>query len=75
MNESLTQKEQTTVQMLGKIYTLIVEIIQEGRAPEVVEGDKAEAAFYIHGLQNMILAQAAARDYPTQFRTMGSRIG
>lgn len=67
----LTYEEQSVVESLGYIYNHFCEIVGDG-ASRV--DDLREVAFHIHALQNMILAQSAAREYPSQFRLMGGQI-
>lgn len=65
----LTPAEHRAVILAGELYTLIVtEIIgkDDSRA-----GDVRELCAYIHGIQHMVLAQAAARAYPARYRLLG----
>ena len=54
--------------VLGGVYGKFVDMMVPGPARD---GDLAEVAFHVHGLQRMILAQAAARAYPERYRLRG----
>lgn len=69
-NEALTELEHSTIDILGLAYTNIVQITKGAE----VSGDLAEAASRIHDLQNMVMANAAARAYPDRYRLLGQRI-
>jgi len=44
-----------------------------GRGP-TGEQDLSEFVIHLHAIQNMILAQAAARAYPDTYRLLGERL-
>lgn len=67
----LTYEEQAMVETLGYLYQDFSVMVGDG-ASRV--DDMREIAFHIHALQNMILAQSAAREYPSKFRLMGGVI-
>lgn len=71
MSDLLTELEHETIAMLGKIFGNITRIAGES---EVRAADLTEAASKVHDLQNMILAQAAAREYSSRYRLLGRRI-
>ena len=74
MNEAaLTAEEHELMRALCGVAASFYGIIsrEDGRSRE---GDYAEVVFHIHALQNMVLAQAAARDYPGRYRLMGQEI-
>lgn len=67
----LTVAERALVQDLGRCYTRLTALVPEG----LTQGaDLAEARAAIHVVQRMILAQAAARAYPAEFRLLGTTI-
>lgn len=70
----LTEQEQKAIKAAGRLYSQVVKIIKEGGDDAIVRADAAELAFHIHGIQNMILAQSAAREYSGEYRLMGSRL-
>lgn len=41
----------------------------------VANADMTEVVAHVHALQDKVLAQAAARMYPTKYRLMGARWG
>lgn len=71
----LTDDEHRAVTLAAELAGIMKRIIggEAGVGSGIAEGDWAEAVHYVHGLQNMVLAQAAARAYPQQYRLMGQR--
>lgn len=67
-DESLTRDERALVASIAKVYNEFCRIMPHGRARR---DDLQEVVFHIHGLQRMIMANAAARAYPDQFRPLG----
>jgi hypothetical protein len=66
--ELLTAEEHEAMDATASLYRKLAKIIGSGAAEE---GDLNEVAFHIHGLQHMILSQAAARAYPDRYRPLG----
>lgn len=66
MSELLTDLELEAMDLSAKLANKVKEMI--GSASP----DWSEAALHIHGIQNMILSQAAARAYPDRFRLLGN---
>lgn len=66
--EFLTKEEKEIIEDLAKLWTKITQTIGNDITRE---GDTKEAIILIHALQNMILAQAACRVYPTEYRLLG----
>lgn len=64
----LTDDERDALDATGELAGLIRQVIGDG--PQA-GNDWREAAGYIHGLQHLVMAQAAARAYPGQFRLLG----
>jgi hypothetical protein len=67
--ELLTPDEHEAVTMAGDLFTLITDMII-GIGPSR-DGDIMELAIHVHAIQNMILAQAAARRYSDSYRRLG----
>lgn len=65
----LSEQEQELMELLGQVATGMYEMMLPFDSG--TESDYAEAVHYIHGLQNMVLAQAAARLYPDKYRLYG----
>jgi hypothetical protein len=57
----------TTVALVNQFSSLLGD---EASAP----GDYREFVHHVHAIQNMILAQAAARAYPDRYRLMGETL-
>jgi len=80
-DELLTLEERVIVGTLANLAGQIYQVIRDG-APigphddwtRSMTADWAEAAFHIHGLQRMMLAQAAARAYPQMYRAIGDEM-
>lgn len=73
--ELLTKREKRLVDELGGWFIELCGLINEnGDLESVMSADKQEAATHVHALQNMILAQAAARAYPRRYRLIGRRV-
>jgi hypothetical protein len=70
-DELLTPEEVEALDSLADIANQFSRIIGHGQTRE---GDSREAVALIHGLQNMILSQAAARRYPGQYRLLGESL-
>lgn len=68
MTDFLTDDERRVIDLLAEAAELFGEIVGDG---ETREADLAEIAAHIHALQNAVLAQAAARLYPNDYRLMG----
>lgn len=67
----LTDDEHRAVEVLGEVVLLLADIVGANRTRAA---DLAEAYHHVHALQNMILAQAAARAYPGRYRLLGNTI-
>lgn len=71
-NELLTDDESSIIHDAGTLFTRIVEeVIEDGPNRE---NDTAELRALVHGIQNMILRQAAARAYPDRYRLLGASL-
>ena len=66
----LTENEHYAIELTSKLGEVMREIIGDGPA---ASGDWGEFVAHIHPIQNMILAQCAARDYPERYRLMGGK--
>lgn len=71
MKELLTDKEKKLVKDLGNIANGFSEVAKEEDEGIPYSGDMHEAVLYIHALQNIVLANAAARAYPGKYRLFG----
>lgn len=67
----LTEAERLCVKKLGEVWNLLCQIVghETTRGPDV-----NELGFHIHALQNAVLAQAAGRAYPGEFRLLGEHV-
>lgn len=65
----LTEPERRVVALLGEAYTLLDEQVV-GDGPTRA-GDLLEARGHVHALQHAVMAQAAGRAYPAEFRLLG----
>jgi hypothetical protein len=69
----LSQAEHRAMDLTGELVKLVTaEIVADG--PTRI-GDLSEFMANIHGIQNMILAQAAGRAYPDRYRLLGGTAG
>lgn len=68
MSELLTDLEHELLAQFGKTWILIVEVVGDGPTRDA---DLAEVAYHIHALQHFVMAQAAGRAYPTEYRLAG----
>lgn len=68
----LTSDEHGLIGSLADIANRMGRIIGDGPTRE---GDIAEMVHHIHGLQQMVMAQAAARAYPDTYRLLGGVVG
>ena len=67
----LSEQEFEAMQKSADLAVVMRKIIGDG--PNAYY-DWVEATVHIHAIQNMILSQAAARSYPTQFRLLGEKL-
>jgi hypothetical protein len=68
----LTAEEREAVQLAGHLYVLIAERVMADGATR--DDDLVELRAAVHVIQRMVLAQAAARAYPREFRLLGAVI-
>lgn len=68
MSEMLTDDERRALKMTADLANLFGTIVGQGRPRPY---DLAEIVGHIHALQHMLLAQAAARAYPSEYRLLG----
>lgn len=69
MANGLTDDEMRVIDLAAEIANLMKTVIGDGTSRS---GDLNEATIHIHGIQNMVMSQAAARDHPNKFRLLGS---
>lgn len=70
-SELLTAIERAIIVDLGRVWGGMCEFVGTGPTRDA---DLAEVVVHIHALQHMVMAQAAARAYPTELRLLGSTI-
>jgi hypothetical protein len=71
-DDLLTADERAAVQMAGHLYTFIAQrIMTDG--PNM-DGDLAELRGATHLIQRAVLANAAARAFPTEIRKLGGEL-
>lgn len=68
MTVLLSDIEQKTLDLTAELTNNLHQITAWGRTRE---SDLAELHSHIHSIQNAILAQAAARNYPDKYRLLG----
>lgn len=68
MTEPLTKEEHEAMDLTVQLYNLLCGSVIGGGPSRA--GDVMELAQHVHNIQNMVLAQAAARVYP-QYRLLG----
>lgn len=67
----LTAKEHALVEKLGSLMEDFRAILN---GDATGSNDMFEVMLHVHGLQNMVLSQCAAREYPTEYRLMGGTV-
>jgi hypothetical protein len=67
-NDLLTEEEFDLIDDLADVYDGFEAIVGPGPTRAT---DLAEVRSIIHGLQEKVMAQAAARAYPDEFRLLG----
>jgi hypothetical protein len=68
----LTDHEQEASRQAGLLHSYIAaHVIPDGPTREE---DLSELTFYVHGIQRMMLAQAASRLYPGKYRPLGGTV-
>lgn len=71
MTDALTSLEREIINDLGELWGKICNVVDDGPSREK---DLGELVSHIHALQRAMMAQAAARCYPEEFRALGSVI-
>lgn len=65
----LTEAEVRAIDLAAELWNLMVrDVMARGLGRN---GDASELAAHIHGIQQMIMSNAAARAYPSRFRLIG----
>ena len=70
-DELLTATEQACVKMAGDLWNELCNVVGDGATRT---GDLAELVIHIHAIQSAVLAQAAARRYPSMYRPLGGTL-
>jgi hypothetical protein len=65
---ALTETEHQVMDLTSQLWSAFCAVTGDGRTRAE---DLHEASLHIHALQNMVLAQAAARAYPDRYRLLG----
>lgn len=68
----LTIAEQNAIDQAAKLWNSLVGIVGHGPTRE---SDLGELCAHIHAIQHAVMAQAAARAYPNDYRLAGSTVG
>lgn len=68
---SLSEVEQDLLDELADVAQSFSSVIAHGPTRAA---DLAEMGVHVHALQNMVLAQSAARVYPDRYRLMGATL-
>lgn len=68
----LTGPEMMAMSTSAQLFNQMSAICGQGPTRQA---DLTEAAFHVHALQNMVLAQAGCRAYPDRYRLMGGTLG
>jgi hypothetical protein len=68
MSDALTPLERKILRDLGQMWGEVCEVVGNGRSRIA---DLNEMVVHIHALQHFVMAQAAARAYPTELRLAG----
>lgn len=68
---ALTEAEHQVMELTSQLWSALCSVTGDGRTRAE---DLHEASLHIHALQNMVLAQAAARAYPDKYRLLGHTI-
>lgn len=71
MSDLLTTDEHKAMDLTTELMQVFVKIVGDG---DTRNADMMEMVQHVHGIQNMILAQAAARAYPETYRLLGGTI-
>ena len=71
MSEMLMEHEHALIEKLGSLMADFRAICGDD---DTTRNDMFEVMLHVHGLQNMVLAQAAMRAYPGWYRGMGTKI-
>lgn len=67
----LTNEERKAVELIGQVACLLSDIIGTGPTSQQ---DADEIIIHIHAIQRSILAQAAGRAYPDDYRLLGETV-
>lgn len=71
MKTLLTPDEHKAIEQAGTLWNLLCKIVDNGPTRDA---DLAELIVHIHAIQIRVMAQAAARAYPDNYRLAGSMI-
>lgn len=71
IEDLLTRDEHQAMALTTELWNLLNRIVGHSRSRQA---DLQELAVHIHAIQNAILAQAAARAFPQQYRLLGETL-
>lgn len=67
----LTDDEHRAIRQAGTLWNTLCRTVQDGPSRD---GDLAELRIHVHAIQHAIMAQAAARAYPSLYRPLGGTL-
>ncbi len=67
----LTDLEKDVIRKAGELWGDLCSIVDQGPTRDA---DLAELITHIHAIQHTVMAQSAARTYPSEFRLLGSSL-
>lgn len=67
----LTDREQQAIRQAGDLWGTLCAVVDDGPTRDA---DLAELCTHVHAIQHAVMANAAARTYPTTLRRLGSVI-
>lgn len=70
--ELLNDDEQLAMQQAAELWNTLCRVVGDGVTRNA---DLRELMGHIHGIQHAVMAQAAARAYPDDYRLLGQQIG
>lgn len=69
--ELLTADEHRAIQMAGDLWRQLCLVVGQGRTRD---SDLRKLVIHVHAIQHAVMAQAAARAYPEQYRLAGGSL-
>lgn len=72
MSELLTADEKKVINDAGQLWNAIAKLVPSGPTRDA---DLKELVVHVHSIQRAVMANAAARAYPDEFRILGGIVG